>query len=46
LLGISRFALQRKLDKYGIGKTRSRNGDEDGADEDSDEPHLDEAAEA
>ena len=25
LLGISRFALQRKLDKYGIGKTRSRN---------------------
>ena len=45
LLGISRFALQRKLDKYGIGKTRSRNGDEDGADEESGEAHLDEAAE-
>jgi len=26
LLGISRFALQRKLEKYGVGKTRSRNG--------------------
>ncbi|MGB0333011.1 MAG: sigma 54-interacting transcriptional regulator, partial [Planctomycetota bacterium] len=25
-LGISRFALQRKLDKYGIGKTRRRGG--------------------
>jgi transcriptional regulator with GAF, ATPase, and Fis domain len=28
-LGISRFALQRKLDKYGIGK--SKNADEDGS---------------
>lgn len=30
LLGISRFALQRKLDKYNIGKTKSRGGEEDG----------------
>lgn len=31
-LGISRFALQRKLDKYGIGTTRRRGGSK-GADE-------------
>ncbi|MGD2018807.1 MAG: sigma 54-interacting transcriptional regulator [Planctomycetota bacterium] len=29
-LGISRFALQRKLDKYGIGKTRRRGSRQDG----------------
>ncbi len=29
LLGISRFALQRKLDKYDIGKTRGRSGGDD-----------------
>jgi DNA-binding NtrC family response regulator len=28
-LGISRFALQRKLDKYGIGKKRGVEGDDD-----------------
>ena len=35
-LGISRFALQRKLDKYGIGKTRRRGGTK-GASEDEPE---------
>jgi DNA-binding NtrC family response regulator len=34
LLGISRFALQRKLDKYDIGSTRRA----DGAEETEDEP--------
>ena len=32
-LGISRFALQRKLDKYGIGKTRRRNSKDDATDD-------------
>ena len=31
-LGISRFALQRKLDKYGLGKTRRRKSKEDSKD--------------
>lgn len=32
-LGISRFALQRKLDKYGIGKTKRRAGAASGSDD-------------
>ncbi|MFT7670004.1 MAG: serine/threonine-protein kinase PknK [Planctomycetota bacterium] len=34
LLGISRFALQRKLDKYNLGKTRSRGGADEGDEDD------------
>ena len=30
-LGISRFALQRKLDKYDVGHTRDRSKKDDGA---------------
>ena len=34
-LGISRFALQRKLDKYGIGKTRREGSEADEVEEDA-----------
>ncbi|MFT5478037.1 MAG: transcriptional regulator with GAF, ATPase, and Fis domain [Planctomycetota bacterium] len=35
-LGISRFALQRKLDKYGLGKSKSADQEEQGPDSDHD----------
>ena len=48
LLGISRFALQRKLDKYGIGKKRASDdaevdGDEDEVAEGTQDETVDEA---
>jgi len=47
LLGISRFALQRKLDKYGIGKTRSRtNGDEEKDEDEGESEDTPRSAEA